>query len=239
MPRKMRIWSDNDPTDIVDYHFSMVCPHCGVHSNLTAVSIPRYELITRFQLTTVGIGYRCDNCNEPVFLRFPSLMYSGLPQSAQGKMYIWIYPEYEIVERPSENFEMQYLPEAVANDFKEALACYSNACYNAFAAMCRRCIQSSFTHLGATAKDSVKRQLDEVRKAAEIDDETYQILDAIILSGHDGAHPNLPELSEDRAVVLLELMKDVLYQLFVRKAKLQEVQNLRKQAIAKRKDSTE
>jgi hypothetical protein len=63
---------------------------------------------------------------------------------------------------------------------------------------------------------------------AEIDDETYELLKQIIVHGHDGAHPHLPALSVERAAVLLELMKDVLYQLYVRRAKLQEAMAARK-----------
>ena len=70
---------------------------------------------------------------------------------------------------------------------------------------------------------------------AEIDEETFELLKAIVLAGHDGAHPHLPALSAERAEVLLELMKDVLYQLFVRKKKIQEAAEKRKEAIEARK----
>jgi hypothetical protein len=56
----------------------------------------------------------------------------------------------------------------------------------------------------------------------QIDDETFEVLKTIVIAGHDGAHPHLPALTPERAEILLELMKDVLYQLFVRKSKIQE-----------------
>jgi len=134
--------------------------------------------------------------------------------------------------------DSQYLPAAIAEDFKEALISYSHLCYNAFAAMCRRCIQSVFIELGATGKDRVIKQLKDVQETASLDAETFDMLKQIIISGHDGAHPNLPKLSEERAGVLLEMMKDILYQLFVRQAKIQEAIELRKQAIAEQEEQT-
>ncbi|MCC6612547.1 MAG: DUF4145 domain-containing protein [Anaerolineae bacterium] len=141
----------------------------------------------------------------------------------------------EEVELPKVTFELNYLPLEVAEAFDEALTCYSNQCYNAFAAMCRRTAQSMFVELGAEGKTRVEAQLDEVKEPAGIDEETYQMLKQIILSGHDGAHPHLPKVNIERAVILLELMKDVLYQLFIRSAKIREATELRRQEIAQKK----
>lgn len=126
-----------------------------------------------------------------------------------------------------ETFDFQYLPQAVAEDFKEALSCYSEGCYNAFAAMARRTVQSVSADLGAKGSDKVLGQLKDLKEMAQIDDETFEVLKQIVVGGHDGVHPHLPPLSVERAGVLLELMKDVLYQLFVRKAKVQEAITLR------------
>ncbi len=227
----MRITNDNKPTHVFEHHFQLHCPHCGVHSNMSAVSIPRYEYLRRFQPETVGIAYRCDSCNHPIFLRFPIIRY-------EGSQVIIDHKQPEEVEKHQETFEYKYPPDEVAADFKEALTCYSNSCSNAFAAMCRRTIQSACTELGAPGKDKVKHQLIELKKMTNLDDDTYDILQQIIISGHDGAHPHLPKLSEDRAAVLLELMKDVLYQLFVRTEKIKEAIDLRKKDIDAAKNTT-
>ncbi|MFQ5751920.1 MAG: DUF4145 domain-containing protein [bacterium] len=138
-----------------------------------------------------------------------------------------------------ETFDFARLPKPVAEDFQEALDCYSICRFNAFAAMCRRTVQSIFIDLGTKGKDRVHKQLKEAKDMADIDDETYQILDLIIIQGHDGAHPNLPRLSPERARVLLELMKDILYQLYVRRKKIQEAIDLRTEAIEQTKKTTE
>lgn len=66
----MLVHGGNDPQDVFDKHFSLKCPRCGIPSNITVISIPRYEYLIRFQPKKIGMVYRCDNCGEPVFLRF-------------------------------------------------------------------------------------------------------------------------------------------------------------------------
>jgi hypothetical protein len=221
----MDLRSSNDPTNIFDRHFSIKCPHCGIKSNVSAIGIPRYEFLVRFRPDKVGIAYCCDSCKEPVFLRFRIDKYDT------GNSRVLINPTYEEIERPQETFDFKYLPSQVESDFREALICYSNSCFNAFAAMCRRSVQSSSSVLGAEGKDKVLRQIQDLKDMAAIDEETFDILKQITVAGHDGSHPHLPSLSPGRAQILLELMKDVLYQLFVRRAKIQEAIDLRNEKI--------
>ena len=220
----MIVRSDNHTQSIFDRHYALKCPHCGVQSNISAVSIPRYEFVFRFKPTKVGIVYRCDSCNAPVFLRFSI-------EHEFGNSRFIVDERYEEIELPQETFEFKYLPEPVETDFREALVCYSNRAHNGFAAMCRRTVQSAATDLGAEGRDKVLAQLKDLKEMAQVDDETFKVLKQVIIDGHDGAHPHLPCLNPARAAVLLELMKDVLYQLYVRKGKLKEASALRQTAI--------
>lgn len=165
------------------------------------------------------------SCNGPVFLRHKVISLSNP---------ITLSDQFEHVAGSLEPFEMQYLAGAVLEDFREALTCYANSCWNAFASMCRRCIQSVSESMGAAGTTKVQSQLQELKAMGVTDDETFEQLHAIMLTGHDGAHPHLPSLSPARAEVLLQLMKDVLYQLFVRPAKIREASELRKAAIAQK-----
>jgi hypothetical protein len=218
----MYIDQQNNPNSVFDHHITIRCPHCNIPTNITAVSIPRFELVKRFKLRRVGVAYRCNSCNEPVFLVFPVTNPAVHP--------IEIQERYREVEKATESFEFQYLPDAVAEDFREALICYSQSCWNAFASMCRRCIQTTSMVLGAEGSTKVQGQLLDLREMGVIDEEALEQLRTIMLSGHDGAHPHLPKLSPERAAVLLELMRDVLYQLFVRHAKIREAMALRAKA---------
>ena len=225
----MFVNSNNDPNSVFDKHYALKCPHCGVQSNLSAISIPRYEFLNRFKPSKVGIVYRCDSCNAPVFLRF-------VAQHDASHSRFEIHGAYEEIEHPQETFEFKFLPTNVAADFQEALKCYSAGACNGFAALCRRTVQSVATSLGAQGNDKVLGQLKDLKEMAQLDDETFGVLKQIVIDGHDGAHPHLPSLNPERAVVLLELMKDVLYQLYVRKVKLKEAMKLRETTIQKRRE---
>lgn len=223
----MHVDHNNSPQSVFDRHFTIKCPHCHTISNLSAISIPRFEYLKRFHPKRVGIAYRCDSCNDVVFLRFGAASYAKEPME--------IPEEFEEIERPREDFELKYLPQEVAEDFREALVCFSNSCFNAFAAMCRRCIQSTAMEFGTEGSTRVQDQLKDLKEMGVVDEETFAQLKQIILAGHNGAHPHLPKLSPARAQVLLELMKDVLYQFFVRQAKIQETMELRTKAIEEEK----
>ena len=196
------------------------CPHCGVDNPLLPI------VINKFSTERHSGGYkrywatfRCATCGGVV------LAGSNKEEGDIKEMY------------PSgikETFDCSYLPQDVEDDFTEALTCYSNSCLNAFGSMCRRCVQSVSTNLGAKGSDRVLNQLKELKDMAQIDDETFNVLKQIIIAGHDGAHPHLPTLSSERAKMLLELMKDVLYQIYIRKAKIQEVIKLRKNTITQK-----
>ncbi len=67
-----------------------------------------------------------------------------------------------------------------------------------------------------------------------MEEDDYAILNQIILDGHDGAHPHLPSITVERAKILLELMKDIMYELFVRKGKIEDAKKLRQEQIDKK-----
>jgi len=195
------------------------CPHCNVSNPL----IPQAWAIETTNHSGGNsrwwTGYICSTCGGVI-----------IAASIKQRGHISeIYPSQVL-----ETFDYSYLPEDVAEDFKEALTCYSYSCYNAFGAMCRRCVQSVSKELGAKESDKVLNQLKELKEMAEIDDETFDVLKQIIIGGHDGAHPHLPKLSVERAKILLELMKDVLYQIYIRKAKIQEAIKLREKTISEK-----
>jgi hypothetical protein len=224
----LEIQVNNDPTEVFDRHYTLDCPHCQARSGISAMAIPRWEFLDRFRPKEVGIAYICNSCKGPIFLVFRVIQYH-----ARGDRYaIRLFDDPAVVQQPAEHFDFQYLPDDLASDFREALGCYSILAYNAFAAMCRRTVQSASMALGVEGTTKVKAQLLDLKSMAVIDEETFDLLEQIILDGHDGAHPHLPELSPERARVLLDLMRDVLYQLFVRRAKIKEAEELRRQAIA-------
>ena len=120
--RDLRMWiglkNDNKPELVFDKHYALKCPHCAVQSNVSAVSIPRYEYLQRFEPKRVGVVYRCDSCNEPITLVFRT-------QLDFGNMRVLFSDQFEQVQRSQESFDFDHLPEPVRADFRDALTCYS------------------------------------------------------------------------------------------------------------------
>ena len=223
------ILKKDNHTELYDTAISLQCPHCNTFSGLTLLSIPNFYYLSRFQPAKIGMGYMCNSCQEPIFLKFEIIRYD------LGNYKIHINETPEQVEFPKINFEFEFVPELVRSDFIEALTCYSIGAFNGFASMCRRTIQSSASEIGAKGKDKIQKQIIEMKEIGDIDDDTFEIIKQIIIDGHDGAHPHLPPLSKERAAIMFELIKDVIYQLFVRKGKLKKASELRTDQIQKTK----
>jgi hypothetical protein len=70
---------------------------------------------------------------------------------------------------------------------------------------------------------------------ADLDESGKDAALQIMLVGHDGAHPHLPDVSAERADVLLALLRDIAYQMYTRPGKVRESAQLRKAAIEAKK----
>jgi hypothetical protein len=205
----------------VEYQgIALTCPHCQTLTHLTPVAVPKFEELSRHKPKHVGIVFRCDACGEPLFLKFTAKTYNAL-RVELGSNYI-------PVERARENFPLTYLPEEAEGLFKEALNCYAAACFNAFGAMSRRTAQSLFRELGERGKLELFDTLQEIRSLAELDDETFAAVRGVLFGSDSDPWPHQPELDAERAGILLEVMRDLLYQTFVRKARLVQAVTFRK-----------
>jgi hypothetical protein len=129
---------------------------------------------------------------------------------------------------PKENFDCAYLPPEVEALFGETLQCYSHALYNAFASMCRRTMQAVFTHLGEPGKLRVFDELNNVRDLAEIEINYFSTLKRVLFGTDADAAPSMPFIDEEQAGLLVEVVKDLLYQTYVRKARLQQALRVRR-----------
>jgi hypothetical protein len=199
---------------------TLTCPHCLTLTHVTAVATPQFDELSRQKPKQVGIVFRCDACGEPIFLKFVARAYTGLR--------IDLAPNFTEVERARENFPLTYLPEESEELFREALSCYSAGCYNAFGAMSRRTAQSLFRELGERGKLELFDTLQEIRTLAELDDDTFGILRAVLFGSDSDPWPHQPKLNAERAGILLEVMRDLLYQTFVRKARLLQAMTFRR-----------
>jgi hypothetical protein len=193
-----------------DEQFGLECPYCGVYAHMTPQSVPDPQVLSKDKPKHVGLVYQCDSCHAPIFLRFAVKEYKE-----DG---IELYRNFIELERPKEKFAFSYLPKHTEVLFREALSCYSNNNFNAFASMCRRAAASSFPEMGEGGK---LRAFDEVMVAqdiAEIDDDSFAPIKSILFDA--GEEEELPLLNRAQAGVLVEVLKDMFYQCFVRRGKL-------------------
>jgi hypothetical protein len=62
----------------------------------------------------------------------------------------------------------------------------------------------------------------------DIDEDTFAVVMRIIFAGHADPQLDLPFINAYQAAVLLEVMKDFLYQAYVRKGRLQHAMKVRR-----------
>ena len=205
----------------VDYQgITLTCPHCQTLTHLTPVAVPTFEDLSRRKPKHIGVVFRCDACAEPVFLKFAAKAYTA--------QRVELAANFTEIERARESFPLTYLPEEAEGLFKEALNCYAAGCFNAFGAMSRRTAQSLFRELGERGKLELFDTLQEIRGLAELDDDTFGTLRAVLFGSDSDPWPHQPDINAERAGILLEVMRDLLYQTFVRKARLLQAVTFRR-----------
>lgn len=186
------------------------CPYCGVFAHMSPQAVPQVADLLQDQPKNIGLVFKCDACKAPVFLRFAVRGYSDTQ--------VELFRNFVELERPKERFSFSYLPKHTEVMFREALACYSNNSFNAFASMCRRSAVSAFVALGDGGKLQAFDEVMTARDIAGIDDEAFAPIKSVLFDA--GEEQDLPLLDRTQAGILLEIMKDMFYQCFVRRGKL-------------------
>jgi len=196
------------------------CPRCHAFSRMSPQSTPTFDELLLQKPRTIGVALRCHACNAPVFLRYTTRAFASNR--------VEFSPQAVDVERPIEKFAFNYVPEGVETFFREALICYSHNQFQAFASMCRRTADVTCADLGDATRLRLFDSISDVREMAEIDEDTFAVVMRIIFAGNAEPLLALPTISTYQAAVLLEVMKDFLYQAYVRKGRLQQAMKVRK-----------
>ncbi len=83
--------------------------------------------------------------------------------------------------------------------------------------MCRRSAVSAFGVLGESGRLQAFEEIVTAQEIAGIDEETFAPVKAVLF---DSDESELPILNRSQAAILLEILKDMFYQCFVRRGKL-------------------
>ena len=221
------IGKDQESSSEFGEQIGLECPYCNTYAHMSPQAIPSATSLLRDKPRQVGLVYRCDACDAPVFLRFSVREYH--------EDRVELSRNFTELERPKERFAFSYLPKHTEVLFREALACYSANNFNAFASMCRRASVSAFDVLGEGGK---MRAFDEVviaQEIAGIDDESFAPIKDVLFGS--GSHEELPLLNRAQAGILLEVMKDMFYQCFVRRGKLSRAIKVRRFFVSEANDN--
>jgi hypothetical protein len=198
----------------LDKNLVVTCPHCQAVAHITPSAVPRFEELQLYRPRQVGLVYLCDACHMPIFLRFTVRVY--------GATRIELSPQFTEVERAREKFSFTYVPEDVELLFREALTCFSQGAYNAFASMCRRSAQAMFADLGEAGRLRLFDELNAVRDLADIAPEIFAKMRSVLFGAELDVRTVLPLFDGYEAGIMLEVVKDLLYEAYVRKGKLQQ-----------------
>jgi predicted RNA-binding Zn-ribbon protein involved in translation (DUF1610 family) len=212
----MGAFIDNQDSFVQDTASVRECPHCGAHAQLIPVSTPKFALLTDLHPSQVALGFACSACGEP---RFGRAMVRSIDSHR-----IELSGNFVEVQRAKERFPFAYLPDDVRCMFTEALACYTADIYNAFASMCRRTVAASQYALGDLEQLRWRNAFEDIVRIGEIDDLTASALEQVLFD----RTPAIPEIDAGQAAVLIEVMKDILYECHVRAAKFRAAMKMRR-----------
>jgi hypothetical protein len=128
------------------------------------------------------------------------------------------------VERPRERFQFGYLPASVEQLLRETLDCYTAGTYNAFASRCRRTVRAALALADDDAPRRWRDTVADVLHLAEIDAGTTDTIVQVLF----GDHGEPPTIGPDQSAVLIEVVKDLYYQRYVRTTKLRAALKMRR-----------
>jgi len=203
-----------------DATLALNCPHCEVFAQVTPSAVPSFDELQKFKPKAVGVVYRCAACNAPIFLRYPVRAFRADA--------VELGAQFEELERLEERFSHTHLPDEVALLFREALACFTDGHFNALASMCRRTIRAAQRSMDDAQRQAMIKELSEALRIAELDGSIAAEVQRVIFGSDAEPHQNLPIIDGTMGGTLVELMKDLLYQTYVRPRRLRQSLQMRR-----------
>jgi len=109
------------------------------------------------------------------------------------------------------------VPQEVLHDYIEALKAYNVGAYKAAVAMARRALQQAVEDKGASKKEKLHKQIDELFGKGLLDKATKSLADGIRYFGNYGAHPQddlLSQVTKDDAELAIKVLRQILIKLY-------------------------
>jgi hypothetical protein len=133
-----------------------------------------------------------------------------------------VVPDIADAERVKDGFPYNYLPVKCRQLLREAFACYASDLFLAFTVLCRRSLAAAAGSGSPSNQAHFDTLFDDAITIGQIDAGTRDILrDALFGSSAE------PEITADQAAILIEVVKDMFFQRYVRTAKLRRAIQVR------------
>ena len=188
------------------------CPHCGAYAPMVPVATPGFAELNEARPQHAGVAFRCAACNEPRFARAAVRSF--------GDDRIILSTNLVEVERPKEHFQYNYLPQRMGRLLREAFGCYAADLRLGFVLLCRRLLQSDETD--EASAQTFEAQFEDTCASAAIGPESRELLLGALFGQDD------IDIDADQAAILVEVVKDMLYQRYIRTAKLKRAIEMRR-----------
>jgi hypothetical protein len=215
---------------LTSFEIGGVCPHCKQAGKFVRLTTPIVGHISHHKMHETVADYGCIICRKNIPILWTIV-------DIKGNDLLVAIPRSLVPAR--EPFDFDHVPELVRKEIEEALDCLSVNAFHSFAAVCRRAIQAIAVNLGAGASTKIEKQIDEMIELSGLDDEWKELAKQIMLSGHDGSHPHLPDMDMERSKIPVSLLQDLTYQLYTRPGKVKAAAELRILATKKQERSRE
>ncbi len=223
-----QFYDKNPPELLGNMQIGGKCPHCKEASRFSLGTHPEFARVHQLGATELVVNYICELCLRAIPILWHIRGWNGIQPTVESP---------ELVISSIEDFNFDHVPDAARKEIEEALSCLSVSAYNGFAALCRRAVQAICVDLGAEGSTRVEQQIRDMSDLVELDPEWKDLVSQVMLIGHDGAHPHLPEVDAERATLLLSLLKDLTYELYTRPGNVKKAMELRQQAIQRKKEN--
>lgn len=195
-----------------------VCPHCSSVSSFEPVGQPHAEsrYVSGSGLTDHFLAQvsQCIGCKD--FVLVVGCSYGRQPQRGyELKSFAPRTAAQDAVDKS--------VPPNIAADLSEAIRCEWAKSYKAAVTMCRRAIQAASIDKGATPKDKLVDQIDELATLQIITASLKDMAHEVRLTGNDGAHPGadgLNDVTQQDAKDIIEFTKELFHHVYIMPAKL-------------------
>ena len=205
------------------------CPHCRENSVFVLVTNTHQEGDGKGSTFYCG-AMQCQGCDDFIL---------GIVRRTHKD---WEYLAHYPIGFPDDAVDKN-VPEAIANDFAEAMRCLWANSYKATVVMCRRSVEATCKHLGATGRD-LEKKIDNLAAQGKITEPLRQMAHVVRLSGNRGAHgkkqaerldsnptlalqsgepaDDLDMFGEDEAKAMIDFVEQLFQHVYVMPARLEK-----------------